>query len=318
MSFWKVSLIAGWVGFTLAGGVSAVFAAQNTGFETVERGSEIGLTDELASESAEATMSAEATPSGNLVQRITEKSSDLTETKGEAQGKLERLVLDTAVGPVNPTNILRWSIREAVGQGVPANTVVLVLLFPIITALIAASRHLIGLRGFGIFTPALVAVGFLATGLTTGFVLFLVILLVATAGRMLIRRLKLPYMPRTSLLLWLVSVGVLLLLLISPYLNLEELAELSIFPILLMVLLAETFIDVQNKRSRGEAVEMTLETLLLAVISYFVMNLELVQSWVLLNPEIVILSVAVFNVFLGKFGGLRLMEYWRFRGLLNR
>ena len=84
-----------------------------------------------------------------------------------------------------------------------------------------------------------------------------------------------------------------------------------------MVLLAETFIEVQTRRSRSEAIEMTLETLLLAVVAYFVMDLEVMQKFVLLNPEFVVIGVAVFNIFLGKFGGLRLMEYKRFRSILK-
>ncbi len=297
--------------FGLVARPDLAWAQGNTGSFVLENVAE-------ATDSAEASESAEvASGSANLVRRITEKSSDITETEGEAKGKLERYVLENIRGNLNLTNFLRVSIRSAVTNGVPANTIVLVLLFPIVTALIAASRHLVGLRGFGIFTPAIVAVGFLATGLTVGFLLFFMIILVATAARVLIRRLKLPYLPRTSLMLWVVSMTVLVLLLVSPSLNLPDLASLSIFPILLMVLLAETFIEVQNKRSKSEAIEMTLETLLLAVFSYFVMNLEMVQKFVIVNPELVMLSVALFNIFLGRFNGLRLLEYWRFREILK-
>lgn len=278
---------------------------------------EIGETVAIASEAAMATQSAEATGSAGVVRRITEKSTDLTETGGQARGKLEQFVLENLDQPLTYTNVLRFGIKNAVDEGVPANTIVLVLLFPLVTALIAASRHLVGLRGFGIFTPAVVAVGFLATGLTAGFILFFTIIAVATASRVIIRRLRLPYLPRTSVLLWVVSVTVLLILLIAPYINLHDLTKLSIFPILLMVLLAETFIEVQVKRSRSEAIEMTLETLLLAVASYFVMNLQVVQLFVIANPELVLISILIFNVFIGKFDGLRLMEYWRFRNIMD-
>ena len=267
-------------------------------------------------EVAAASESAVATPSG-LVAKITDKGPDLTETQGEAKGKLGKLLLDQELGPVSPVNFLRHAIRNGVERDVPANTIVLILLFPVVTAIIAASRHLFGLKGFGIFTPAVVSVGLLATGIVSGLLLFTVILLVATIGRVAVRRLKLPYMPRTALLLWLVSLSVMGLILVAPYLNLLVLVELSIFPILLLVLLAETFIDVQNKRGMSQAVEMTAETLILATLSYFVMKLESVQTFVLLNPELVVVAVAVFNVFLGRFEGLRLMEYWRFRKILS-
>jgi hypothetical protein len=259
---------------------------------------------------------ADATASPVLVTPIV-KGPDLTEVTGAHQGLLDKFVLQNLTGPIKPYNFLRWAIRAGVAQGMSANTLVLILMFPLVTALIAASRHLLGLQGFGIFTPAIVAVGFLATGLVTGILLFLIIIAAATLGRMAISKLRLAYMPRTSLLLWLVSLTVLVTLLISPYLNFQELSRLSIFPILMMVLLAETFMEVQNKRSFGQAVEMTLETLLMAAICYFVMNLEMVQKFILLNPELMLLLIAVFNVFLGKYSGLRLFEYWRFRKMIE-
>jgi len=43
---------------------------------------------------------------------------------------------------------------------------------PAATALIAASRHLIGLRGFGIFLPAALSVSFVAIGPLLGIVVF--------------------------------------------------------------------------------------------------------------------------------------------------
>lgn len=259
----------------------------------------------------------ETATSSGIVSRITDKGPDLTEPKGEVQGRLGKLLLEQDLGETTVFNFIRQAMKSAVEKGVPANTLVLILLFPIVTAVIAASRHLIGIRGFGIFTPALVSVGLLATGISSGVLLLTVVLIVATIGRVVIKKLKLPYLPRTSLLMWWVSMGVLGLLLASPYLHLEVLGELSIFPVLVLVLLAETFIEVQSKQGMDQALEMTLETLILAVVGYFVMKLEVVQVFVLLNPELVVVGVAVFNWFLGKFAGLRLLEFIRFRTLLD-
>lgn len=317
ISFMNRKLLLSLVFWLAAAGflVPSVTAQEKIQTVTESNGGEVAGVDDTDLQLS-ASESASATPSG-IVAKITEQGPDLTETGGEAKGKLGKLLLDQELGSLSPFNFLKHAIRNGVVNDVPANTIVLILLFPLVTAIIAASRHLVGLRGFGIFTPALVSVGFLATGIVNGLLLFLVIIAVATAGRLLIRKLKLPYMPRTSLLLWLVSLGVLVLLLVSPYLKFVEIAQLSIFPILLLVLLAETFIDVQNKQGMTQAIEMTIETLILASVAYFVMKLDIVQRFVLLNPEILIAGVAVFNVFLGKFAGLRLSEYFRFRQIMD-
>jgi hypothetical protein len=269
-----------------------------------------------ATESGEATPSAEATGAGTLVERVIEKKPDITEPEGEVKGRLRQILEAQEVGPLNVTNFLQHAIRKAVSQGVPTNTIVLVLLFPLVAAVIAAGRHLIGLRGFGIFTPAVLSVAFVATGTVTGIVLFLVILLGATLMRRVLKGLRLQYLPRMALLLWGVSLGVLGSLFAAPFIRLEALAGIQIFPILILILLAENFIEVQISKSRREATQLTVETVILAIIASLLLSLEIVQRFALLHPEMVVLSVALFNVFVGKYVGLRYTEYLKFKKLM--
>lgn len=180
-----------------------------------------------------ATESGESTPSG--ITKLTEKKPDITEPEGAVKSKLQQLLDGQSLEPLNYSNFLRHAIHRAVSQGVPPNTIVLVLLFPVVAAIIAASRHLLGLRGFGIFTPAVLSVAFVATGLLSGILIFSVILLVATLSKFILKRLKLQYLPRMALLLWFVSLGVLALMFTSTYLNLEAITKLNIFPILILV-----------------------------------------------------------------------------------
>jgi hypothetical protein len=266
---------------------------------------------------AQATKSAEATDSALTTNKELEKKPDITESTSEVKGKLEKYLMDQKLPALTITNFLKYAIRNAVKQGVPANTIVLILMLPLIAAIIASARHLVGLRGFGIFTPAVISVAFLATGIVSGLLLFGTILLVATFSRFLIRRLRLQYLPRMSLMLWFVCLGVLGIIFLSPFLSQPNLTLVTIFPILIMVLLAENFIEVQTTTSVREAIEITTETLLIALFCYLIMNLEFLQKFVLLNPEITILTVAFYDIFLGKYVGLRLMEYWHFRQIIK-
>lgn len=266
----------------------------------------------------EATISAEtATPAATIVERVTERRSDITEPQGETKGKLERFVEAQERKPLAVTNFLKQAIFEAVSRGVPANTIVLVLLFPAIAAIIGAGRHLIGLRGFGIFVPAVLSVALVATGLITGMLLFLVILAMATLARHLLKFLKLQYLPRMALLLWFVAVGLFAALFAAPFLHLEGLVNINIFPILILILLAENFIEAQIGKSQREAWELTIETLVLAIISSLVLSLEVVQLFALRYPELLVLGVALFNIGIGRYVGLRFSEYLKYRKLLD-
>ncbi len=266
----------------------------------------------------EATPSAEATEAGIIVEKVVEKEPDITDPKPEVKSKLEKYLTDNPIGPLSITNFFQHAIRNAVKNGVPANTIVLLLLFPIIAALVAFAIHVIGLGGFGIFTPAAISIAFLATGIVPGLILFAAILITATVGRLLIKKLKLHYLPRMALVLWSVSLGVFALLFSSSFLNLKSLVIVSIFPILLMILLMQEFIDLQMKSSMRRAFSQTLMTLLIAFIGYMIMNWEVLQKFVLLKPELTLIGVFVFDYFLGRFTGLRLLEYRRFRALLKK
>lgn len=250
---------------------------------------------------------------------------DLTQPTKETKGRLEQILQDQHIGSLGFTNFLQYAIRQAVDRGIPANTMVLLLLFPLVATIIAFARHFIGLRGFGVFTPAVVSVVLLATGLRLGMTLFFGILGLAMLGRLLLKQIRLQYLPQLAMLVWVMSLGVLLLFVFSPGLGrlgelggLQRLGGVGIFPILLLVLLTETFISAQISHGLKNAATMTIETLVLAVVSYFLMSMDVTQTWVLTHPELTMVLLAVTNILLGQFTGLRMLEYWRFRELLRK
>ena len=246
-------------------------------------------------------------------------ASDITQPTKETLGPLEKMLEEQVLGPIWPKNPIKYAIRTAVESGVPANTIVLLLLLPVIAAIIAAARHLIGLRGFGIFLPAALSVTFVATGPVVGIGLFLIIIIVSILIRFILRKvkIKLQYLPRMALLLLFVVFAVLSILFAAPIIRRPELTNVSIFAVLILVLLAEDFTRVQLGKSAKVAINLTTETLILALVSYMFLTLEPLQKFALLNPEILILSVAVFDFLLGKYAGLRFLEFWRFRKLIN-
>lgn len=272
-----------------------------------------------ATESADATLSGElASPSAQVVQKIQEKKdSDLTETGGKQKSKLEQFLDDNPPEPLTWNNFIQHAIRYAVTQGVPVNTIVLVLLFPFVASLIAGSRHIIGLRGFGVYIPAVLSVALISTGIIEGIIIFLTIVITASIAKRLVNPLKLSYLPRTALLLWMISLGILITLFLSPSINMVTLMTVNIFPILILVLLAENFLDAQSRTKQQEAIALTVETIALAVVGGLILKWDIMQQLALLEPELLILGIASLNVIIGKFVGLRLSERLRFRSIME-
>jgi hypothetical protein len=232
---------------------------------------------------------------------------------------LNEILVNQELGPMWPYNPIKYAIRASVASGVPATTIVLLLLLPLVAAFIAAARHLVGVRGFGIFLPAALSIVFVAIGPLLGIGLFLLIILITILVRYVLKtaKIRLQYLPRMALMLLFVVVAVLGVVFAAPVTRLGALSNVLIFPVLILVLLSEEFTKVQLGKSARVAINLTTETLLLAMLSYVLLTVEPVQRFALLNPEILILGVAVFDFFLGKFSGLRFLEYWRFRQLIK-
>jgi len=266
-----------------------------------------------------ATLSAiTSSPAASVQEKIQEKQDkDITQPGGKQETDLEKKLKAHAADKLTWYNPIQFAINKTVSEGVPANTLVLILLFPIITSLIAASRHVIGLKGFGIYTPAVLAVAFVSTGIIPGVILFLVVLLTALAARVIIRKLHLQYLPRTAMLMWAVSAVLFLFLLAAGSLGISAFYTLNIFAILIVMLLTENFMETQLLKSQSEAIRLTLETLFLAIVSSLIIASPTVQQTVIVHPELTLILVAVFNIVIGRYNGLRLLEYLRFRTLLK-
>ena len=204
-----------------------------------------------------------------------------------------------------------------ISQGVPQETVVLLLMLPIVATIIAFARQIIGVKGFGIYTPLIISFAFLATGLKYGLTLFIAILLVGTMARLMVKKFRLLYLPRMAIVLIIVSLTILLVFLEGAYSGRHGLITASIFAVLIMVTLVEKFIATQIKQGAKRTIIITSETLILSIICYWVASWFWLQNIVLSYPLGIILGSIIINIFLGKWTGLRLSEYFRFQKIIK-
>lgn len=265
-----------------------------------------------------AILASTATPAATVTQQIQDtQNQDITNSEGTQKDKLAAFLDANPIGSLSWHNFLAYAIRYSIQHGAPANIIVLVLLFPLIASLIAASRHIIGLRGFGIYIPAVLSVALVSTGLFVGIIIFLAIISVALFSKKILKHLRLSYLPRTALLLSMISMSILAVLLAAPFLNFAKLMSLNIFPILILVLLSENFLDAQGNTKPSDAFALAIETLGLAFVSGFILRWEFMQKIALLQPELLIVGTVVFDILVGKFAGLRVTEWLRFRPIIE-
>lgn len=220
------------------------------------------------------------------------------------------------VRDIGPTNFMSFGINFLVNRGVPINNIILILMLPIIATILSFSRQVIGIKAFGIITPALTTLTFLVMGLQYGLIVFATVLLSGTLTRLVVRRLHLLYLPRMALVLTNASLSILLLLALGVVTEQAAILSFSIFPILILTLLAEEFIAVQFTSGARSAATTTAWTLALAIACYFIVSWQILRTIIISYPEVVLLGIPL-NILLGRWSGLRLTEYIRFRNLLR-
>ncbi len=209
------------------------------------------------------------------------------------------------------------TISYFLNQGVPLETVILLLMFPIIATIIAFLRQFIGIKAFGIYTPSIIIFAFFATGLKYGVTLFVSIILVGMATRFLLKKLRILYLPRLAITLTIVTLAILFILVSGGYFQRTGLAAVSIFPLLMMITIVEKFIATQIEKGSRNASYLALETLIIAVGGYFILHWEFLRNLMVAYPWIILLTLPI-NIFLGKWSGLRLVEYLRFREIIKK
>lgn len=224
---------------------------------------------------------------------------------------IDALVIDESSVRLRPWNLLTSLVNFMLTHGVSSQTIIFLLMLPVIAMILAFLKQVIGITTFGLYTPSIVALSFLALGPWIGTVLLLLIIFTGYATRSFMRRWRLLYIPKVAIILTVVSVTLLVLLGIGAGLGVT-LPRDAIFILLIMSTLSESFLNLKTEEGWWSAVLGIGETILAALICVWIVQWSAFQSLILGYPELILLTFVV-NIFLGQWTGLRLVEYFRFR-----
>jgi uncharacterized membrane protein len=128
-----------------------------------------------------------------------------------------------------------------------------------------------------------------------------------------LKKLKLHFWPARAVSLTMISIVTFLLMVISSFVEWIDISQISIFPILFMILLAEEFSRTQLVKSKNEAKKLTIWTIILAVFGGIIMNFLALQNFVLSYPDLIVFGVVVINLLVGNYSGIRWSEIKRFK-----
>ena len=238
-------------------------------------------------------------------------------------------IVDSKSGKLLPWNFMSYFVNALVNNGIPDNTIALLLLLPVIATVVAVMRQVVGITTFGIYTPTIMTLSFLIIGIQAGLLTLLVAILVGIAAKPLLKRARMLFIPKMAIVLTLVTLALFLILISANYFGFfnAQFLSIAIFPMLILSTLVEKFVTARTENGLSSAAVLMFETLIVAIVAYFiaggeidlgftVVKLEFVKRMMLTYPELVFLLI-IADIGLGKWTGLRVLERIRFREILR-
>ncbi|MEK7673331.1 MAG: 7TM domain-containing protein [Patescibacteria group bacterium] len=238
-------------------------------------------------------------------------------------------IINSESGKIRPWNFMSYFVNILIDNGIPDNTISLLLLLPVIATVIAFMRQVIGITTYGVYTPTIITLSFLIIGVHAGLLTLLAAIIVGITTKLILKKVNMLFIPKMAIVLTLVSLTLLLMLISGIYLNLYDATFISIaiFPMLILSTLVEKFVSTKTDAGFSSTTILMGETLFVAIVAYFIAGGEIdlgftsfkfdyVKTLMLNYPEIVILLI-VANIGLGKWSGLRVVERIRFREILK-
>lgn len=192
----------------------------------------------------------------------------------------------------------------------------IILMVPLGALVIVLLRNFIGLATFGTFMPVLIAMAFRETSLLAGIIMFTTLVIVGLLLRQFLENLHLLLVPRLAAVLTIVIMMIALFSIISIRLDIERGLSVALFPVVILAMTIERMSIVLEETGTKEAIKLGFGSMVAAIIGYLVMTNELLSHLIFVFPELLLVVLAM-TLLVGRYTGYRVMELWRFRGLMK-
>ena len=199
--------------------------------------------------------------------------------------------------------------------GMSIGFIKILLLLPVLGLVVILCKNVVGLKTIGTFLPAILGVSLHFTGPLYG---LLILGMVIMWVRLIYQPLEswgLLQSPKLVVLL----TGVVLIILLSSSLGINRNSgagsPTTFFPIIILTFLSERFARKIDEEGMVDASKLLGQTLIVALACYVVFSASFLEALLMLFPELLLIVMGI-TLLVGKWIGLRLMEYVRFRSMI--
>jgi hypothetical protein len=178
------------------------------------------------------------------------------------------------------------------------------LLLPFGALLTAVFMEIIGVRSYGVFTPTLLALSLVYVPWQSAALVFSIVLVLGIFGRSLVHA-DLNRVPRLSIVLTLVAVGIGAGASAMEFLDMSIGGQLVLLPVVIMASLVDRFYTMLDEKGLHVALVRLGWTLLLAIACIPIVQFEALGHFMVRFPELHLLSLAAI-LMVGLYRGKRL------------
>jgi len=215
---------------------------------------------------------------------------------------------------------------------VSEQTLIMVLMLPVVGTILGFARHIIGIKSLGLYAPIILTYAFFELGLTSssnswsskvihglkyGIILTAIVFISTYLAHEITRKLRLHYFPKVALVLSVVAVFIYAAILIASWTDKEGFLTIRFLPVILIATVSEQFVSMMSKKNSKTALSLAATTLLIAAMTFGLIIYEPFQDLLIKYPYLIFITVLI-NILIGRFTGLRVLEYFRFRDILNK
>lgn len=191
------------------------------------------------------------------------------------------------------------------------------LLLPVATVVVSVFRVLVGVRTYGVFSPALLGLIFRdLNGLPWGLGIFFATVVVGWLLRRSLDRFNLLLIPRTAVLLTLIVASLLAIVVVAARTGVHITNYVALFPLIILTHMVERFWTVEAEDGARASFKTLGGTVAVAVAVAVVVSPDAVGRWMVRYPETLGAVVAVL-LLLGRYTGYRLTELYRFQDVIE-
>ena len=208
------------------------------------------------------------------------------------------------------SKLTEWIIDHGISQMV----LEILIAMCIVATIVSISRYIVGGKTYGIYAPVLLSIAYSYTGLKYGLAVTLVVILTSLLSYSVLKRVRIHYITRIATNYIVLSMVLVLFFVMVDTLGLglENMSNIPPLAFISIAALSDFFTKQYVKKSLQSSVMTLLTTILVAVFGWFVITREIISGYFLNNLWLIPL-LAVVNILIGMFKGLRIKDYFRFR-----